>query len=540
MFTKNKVSQSMIDAVNKVLGEEPTGQEDVLLNEAGAPIKEPTSTGMRVYGRSYGNSAKAKRDQTKSSVDDLKGPKTKELMQKDKEDYMKTKGKYDEAAKPDFLDFDKDGDKKEPMKSALTAKKKVAEELKGNQHKIDANKNNKIDAHDFAILRGKKKVKEGREFTEKLLETVRKSDVPAYLRKAKGDTPLTMADVKGPKKDTISDPKNLAKARNEEVEHIEEKNVPTSPEKWATAKAAAKSKFDVYPSAYANGWASKKYKAMGGGWKTANEEVELDEMDKSQPSQERHGDYQLGTKGTNVKPITTKKVVKDLSKLLNKSFDKSFNKEQVELTEEQLDEMINEVLGKDATAGDYIHDFIHSDNPKFAGKSKAERKKMALGAYYGAQKEAYEGSDDAITTDTLAGRMPGGRSNSFKSFKIRVKPLDKEGNGDPQKVPSQEPDETPSSNSIKAKHIGAIERTDNLDPKYGKPNTFKEAVVPFDGPYTKVKANIKDKSGAVHSPMSRARNLAQQAFKKVQDKTKIKSEMMLGKAGGTSESKKCK
>jgi hypothetical protein len=54
----------------------------------------------------------------------------------------------------------------------------------------------------------------------------------------------------------------------EEVESIDEKNVPTSPEKWARAKAAAKSKFAVYPSAYANGWASKKYKAMGGGWRT--------------------------------------------------------------------------------------------------------------------------------------------------------------------------------------------------------------------------------------------------------------------------------
>ena len=45
------------------------------------------------------------------------------------------------------------------------------------------------------------------------------------------------------------------------------KNVPTSPEKWARAKAMARAKFDVYPSAYANGWAAKKYKAMGGGWK---------------------------------------------------------------------------------------------------------------------------------------------------------------------------------------------------------------------------------------------------------------------------------
>ena len=45
------------------------------------------------------------------------------------------------------------------------------------------------------------------------------------------------------------------------------KNVPTSPEKWARAKAQARAKFDVYPSAYANGWAAKKYKEMGGGWK---------------------------------------------------------------------------------------------------------------------------------------------------------------------------------------------------------------------------------------------------------------------------------
>ena len=59
----------------------------------------------------------------------------------------------------------------------------------------------------------------------------------------------------------------------EEVEQLDEKNVPTSPEKWAQAKAQAKSKFDVYPSAYANGWAAKKYKEMGGGWKSVNEET---------------------------------------------------------------------------------------------------------------------------------------------------------------------------------------------------------------------------------------------------------------------------
>ncbi len=42
-------------------------------------------------------------------------------------------------------------------------------------------------------------------------------------------------------------------------------------------KAAARAKFDVYPSAYANAWASKNYKAKGGGWRKANESVEVDE-----------------------------------------------------------------------------------------------------------------------------------------------------------------------------------------------------------------------------------------------------------------------
>ena len=51
------------------------------------------------------------------------------------------------------------------------------------------------------------------------------------------------------------------------VTKLIEKNVPTQPSKWAYYKAQAKKKFKVYPSAYANGWAAKKYKAAGGGWK---------------------------------------------------------------------------------------------------------------------------------------------------------------------------------------------------------------------------------------------------------------------------------
>jgi len=67
----------------------------------------------------------------------------------------------------------------------------------------------------------------------------------------------------------ISDPK-IQKPANEE--YLIEKNAPTNPKLWSQAKSLAKKKFDVYPSAYANGWAAKWYKKRGGGWKTLKEE----------------------------------------------------------------------------------------------------------------------------------------------------------------------------------------------------------------------------------------------------------------------------
>ena len=63
----------------------------------------------------------------------------------------------------------------------------------------------------------------------------------------------------------------------EELETIEEKNTPTNPKLWASKISAAKSKFDVYPSAYANGWAAKEYKKAGGGWKSESVEYTTEE-----------------------------------------------------------------------------------------------------------------------------------------------------------------------------------------------------------------------------------------------------------------------
>lgn len=48
-------------------------------------------------------------------------------------------------------------------------------------------------------------------------------------------------------------------------------NKPNNPSLWSKAKSLAKQKFDVYPSAYANGWAAKWYKSKGGTWSKAAE-----------------------------------------------------------------------------------------------------------------------------------------------------------------------------------------------------------------------------------------------------------------------------
>ena len=87
-------------------------------------------------------------------------------------------------------------------------------------------------------------------------------------KKARGEAPAKKGD-----KDY---PDELEKIR-EDYELFLEKNVPTKPALWSKYKSQAKSKFDVYPSAYANGWAAKQYKKAGGGWKSVSEEVCCDD-----------------------------------------------------------------------------------------------------------------------------------------------------------------------------------------------------------------------------------------------------------------------
>jgi hypothetical protein len=447
-----------------------------------------------------------------------------------------------------YLDFDKDGDKKEPMKSALNDKKKVAEELKGDQHKIDANKNNKVDAHDFAILRGKKKVKEDMYFAKKLIEGMKRSDIPAYVRKARGDAPLTPAEVKSGSKDSISDPKNLAKARNEEVEQIDELTKDELRIKKEIAADRLEQKMKKQMKNQDN--AATKAKTQ------KNEEVELDEATYDYKKAMQSQNPRIQKKGIGgAMDAATKRIKQTFKDVPRNSLEKPYKEEveqidekdpcwdnytQVGMKKKNGREVPNCVPSKGVPAAKGYKEEVELEERTMTSADKTERERIVKGMkkglagfksrygkdaksvmYATATKQAMKEAavDSApITTDTLAGRMPGGKSNDFKSYKLRVRPLDKEGETIPKDATPEiiQPDETPARKS----------------------HEVKEATIAGTSGWKKMAATVTDKSGAKHSPMSRARNLAQQAFKKVQDKTKVKSEMMLGKDGGTSESKK--
>jgi len=71
---------------------------------------------------------------------------------------------------------------------AEAAAKIMDEQLKGNQHKIDANKNGKADAHDFKLLRAKKGMKEDIEQLDEVGDTpAGRKTLSSYVNKALGD-----------------------------------------------------------------------------------------------------------------------------------------------------------------------------------------------------------------------------------------------------------------------------------------------------------------------------------------------------------------
>jgi len=93
---------------------------------------------------------------------------------------------------------------------------------------------------------------------------------------------------------------------HEDAQEILEANKPTNPSLWSQAKAAAKSKFKVYPSAYANGWAVKWYNSKGGGWKSVSEgKTFFDFMTDLQELSKKTKDAYVAKRGSQLQRMTT-------------------------------------------------------------------------------------------------------------------------------------------------------------------------------------------------------------------------------------------
>ena len=71
------------------------------------------------------------------------------------------------------------------------------------------------------------------------------------------------------------------------------------------------------------------------------------------------------------------------------------------LTKVVHEETVSETLDKSATASDWIHDFVHSTDKRFAGKSRKERIHMALGAYYGKQNEEWQATNERLLIEVF-------------------------------------------------------------------------------------------------------------------------------------------
>ena len=290
MFAKDRVSQSLIDAVNKVLTTESKQPEQ--LNEAFPTVadaqkraSEPKPSGGAgiKLGTRYGGGRQAD--------------------EPEKDDEPKQRAKYG-ARKDRFTNtklYKEADDCVDEPKAKEIAKKEVGnheksmhkEELKGNQHKIDANKNGKIDSHDFKLLRSKKKkMIEGLSFAEQLIESMygKKSALPIdekemsdTQKKKKEDIVMSMKkDTSGLKKRYGSRWKDVMyatatkQAMKEEVDEFEEEIDPDVRTKDAISGAnkPTKQKDDVGPGADSR---STKVKFKAGPMSEGHEDEKEDE-----------------------------------------------------------------------------------------------------------------------------------------------------------------------------------------------------------------------------------------------------------------------
>lgn len=255
----------------------------------------------------------------------------------------------------------------------------VYEALKGAQHKIDANKNGKVDAHDFHLLRKKKKVAEEAEELEELsTDTLRN-----YRAKAKDDA-YDAADVDDDRRlrkrsmGSWDAGKKILKRgdalRKEEAEQIDEIS---AEKKDAYAQKAGKQLSGLFAKSNTADGARKYYNRKNAVRKIANEEAE--QIDEILDTPKKAADYKAKAEKSfkdNIWKGGEKAVRTTTKRLYGLSHPKVA--EEVEI-EEKLDM-------KKASMGTVVKDFQKSDAPQFIGKSQKKRQVMAIAAKLSAER----------------------------------------------------------------------------------------------------------------------------------------------------------
>lgn len=180
---------------------------------------------------------------------------------------------------------------------------------------------------------------------------------------------------------------------------------------------------------------------------------------------------------------------------------------------------IDEVLTKKSPMKTWIKDFVHSKNSKFAGKSSAERSKMAQGAFYGKQKEEVELTEGKMK-DIYGSMMKHADKKGYSSHKQFTK-------ADYETVGKQ--------HGVSGADLAVIGGHHTAD-SYSKLKEGIEQVVEYAGQPKDVPFDADKPHGKIATPgkegygPSAARHLARQGLKKF-----LKKETLMGKAGCTSE-----
>jgi len=602
MFAKKLVTQSMIDAVNQVLGEtsEETTKPTQLLDEekkrmlmepeldetgfhkaahaakkAGQShfefqgkkypatakshkeaiemeeaTKIPTATGMRVLGSRYGNSAKAEREKTKSAVDTIKGPKTKELQAMDKEPKKNFDEDFqlDEAA--DYSDLHKKWGKTHDIHYSsntiwpkqTTTKFDNEKDARAHAKKhtgsvfmhVGKEKNLKEDGDCVTPAQAKKIADKEVGKHEKGLHKGQKSTVKAesyFTNKLLN----SLNEAKSTGTEEIFSDNNMGESEMSDAQMKKREKIVMSMKKGEAG----------FKQRYGKNWKNVMYatatkQAMK---EDSSDTWEGEELDEASP-----------TKNTDIadkaylkhKPGTVKGTMTQIGRFLR---GKPEIKEEVEQIEEanithaaHFDDpktgkwasMALLTAKNDQEAMEQAKDLLRTHayrHYKLSAVEKHEPIKMKM-----KMKEDVEVIRDKnghkTTTDMLRGRVEGGKLNSFKNFKVNL-------------VTSGEediPKETDKGEDTREKqkittNPGPVDI--KFDDKLGHPTVqshyssehqitheqvqVNEKVIAGTPGWEKMPKNVKDKSGAVHTPMSRAKDLARKSFKK------LKKETMMGK-----------